>query len=211
MTDYRNLIIRDEYDVGGWCFDPKRNLMESLISEINAQLCVEIGVYKGSSLLCLTEFVQKTGGKVIGIDPWSIANIKNEIYDPELSKYIFEELLAKQETMDKLYSGICEIIQNNGLFETVSIVRKPSEDAFLDFEINSIDLIHIDGNHDEINVSRDILLYLPFVKPGGYIIMDDCSWPGVKKAISRYLEPYADMVHWTQEFSCYKKYKVNGN
>lgn len=36
-----------------------------------------------------------------------------------------------------------------------------------------IDLLFIDGGHDEANVSVDCQKYIPFVKPGGVVIFDD--------------------------------------
>lgn len=38
-----------------------------------------------------------------------------------------------------------------------------------------IDLLFIDGGHDEANVKPDCEKYVPFVKPGGIVIFDD--WP----------------------------------
>ena len=70
-----------------------------------------------------------------------------------------------------------------------------------------IDILHIDGNHNEMNVSRDILLYLPLIKKNGYIIMDDTNWDSIKKSINKFLIPNCELVQDFGYFSCYKKIK----
>lgn len=37
----------------------------------------------------------------------------------------------------------------------------------------SISLLHTDGNHDLDVVRKDCAFWLPFVKPGGWVILDD--------------------------------------
>ena len=132
---------------------------------------------------------------------------KNEIpfFDKNQEDYFYNELLKGQETFEFIYKDVCEIIENNDLSKTISLIRKPSEDAFNSFENESIDIVHIDGNHNEMNASRDILLYLPLVKKGGYIIMDDSNWDSVRNSINKFLLPYCDLVIDIGQCSYYKK------
>ena len=58
MRDLRGLIKKDEYDEGGWCFDEKRNLIHNLVKTTHSKTCVEIGVYKGSSLFSFAEVLE---------------------------------------------------------------------------------------------------------------------------------------------------------
>ena len=207
MRNLRDLIQNDKYDQGGWCFDFKREFIHNLVTQTQSKFCVEIGVYKGSSLFSFAEVLEPINGKVVGIDPWSFEMLKNKIetHDPSFEKYFYDELMKGQETMDNIFRGVCEIIEVNQLHHLVTIVRKPSEEAFIDFEMDSIDVLHIDGNHNEKNCSRDILLYLPLVKKGGYIIMDDSDWKGVRKSIEKFLLPSCELIEDHRNFSCYKK------
>jgi predicted O-methyltransferase YrrM len=206
MRNLRGLIKNDEYDQGGWCNDEKRNVINFLVNLTNSKFCVEIGVYKGSSLLCFAEALENNNGQVIGVDPWSFEMSKNDIGDKEFEDYLYNQLLVGQGTFDLLYENLSELIKNNNLTNTIKLIRKPSEVAFLDFEKESIDILHIDGNHNELNVSRDILLYLPLVKKSGYIIMDDVGWRGVNSAISKFLMPHCELIQkFNDNFSCYKK------
>jgi predicted O-methyltransferase YrrM len=207
MRNLRGLIKNDVYDQGGWCIDEKRNLIHNLIKTTHSKVCVEIGVYKGSSLFSFAEVLEKIEGKIIGIDPWSFEMSKNEIpfWDKNQEEFFYNELLKGQETFDSIYKNVCEIIENNDLSKTITIIREPSEDSFIHFEKESIDVLHIDGNHNEMNVSRDILLYLPLVKKGGYIIMDDSSWDSVRNSINKFLTPHCELVGDFGEYSYYKK------
>lgn len=205
MRDLRSLITNDEYDQGGWCYDEKRNFIHTLVNLTNSKFCVEIGVYKGSSLFSFAEVLEKIGGNIIGIDPWSFEMSKNELSDKAYENYIYDELLKGQETFDVFYEEVLEIIKNNDLSETISLIRKPSQDVFIDFEPESIDILHIDGNHNEMNVSRDILLYTHLVKKGGYIIMDDSNWESVKNGINNFLLSNFKLIQDFGVFSCYKK------
>jgi predicted O-methyltransferase YrrM len=132
---------------------------------------------------------------------------KNEIplFDKNQEDYFYNELLKGQETFEFIYKGVCEIIENNDLSKTVSLIRKPSQDVFNNFKNESIDIVHIDGNHNEMNASRDILLYLPLVKKGGYIIMDDITWPGVINSINNHLNNSTSLVKSYGDFSVHKK------
>ena len=207
MRDLQSLIIRDEYDEGGWCFDEKRKLIHNLVKTTHSKVCVEIGVYKGSSLFAFAEILETIGGKITGIDPWSFEMSKNDIEtaDKIYEDYFYNQLLKGQETFDIIYNGVSDIVSNNDMSKTITLLRKPSEDAFIEFENESIDIIHIDGNHNEMNVSRDILLYLPLVKKGGYIVMDDSDWNSVKNSINRFLLPYCDLVDDIGTTSYFKK------
>jgi predicted O-methyltransferase YrrM len=207
MRDLQSLIIRDEYDEGGWCFDEKRKLIHNLVKTTHSKVCVEIGVYKGSSLFAFAEILETIGGKITGIDPWSFEMSKNDIEskDNGYEDYFYNQLLKGQETFDIIYNKVCDIVSNNDMSKTITLIRKPSEDVFIEFENESIDIIHIDGNHNETNVSRDILLYLPLVKKGGYIVMDDSDWNGVKNSINRFLLPYCDLVDDIGTTSYFKK------
>ena len=174
MRNLHDLIIRDQYDSGGRCDETKGNLIKDLIIETNAQLCVEIGVFKGASLMYFAEALEITKGNVIGIDPYSMGTLINEIPNKDLNKYIYEVLFK-------------------------------AEDYHINIEKESIDVLHIDGNHDEEYVTKDIQFYLPLVKKGGYIIMDDITWPGVINSINNHLNGNTILIKSYSDFSVHKK------
>ena len=208
MRDLLSLLKKDVYDQGGIITEEKRRYIHSLVQSTGSKYCVEIGVFKGSSTLSFAESLELTGGKIVGIDPWSFDMSKNTTpLGKDFENYLWNELLKNQETFDGFFNNLSEIIKNNNLSETITLIRKPSEEAFIDFNLDSIDILHIDGNHDEMNASRDVLLYLPLVKNGGHIIMDDSNWVGVTSAINKYLKNQCVLVNDFGYFSCYKKIK----
>lgn len=205
MRNLHDLIIKDQYDSGGRCGETKGNVIKNLIIESNAQLCVEIGVFKGASLMYFAETLEITKGLVIGIDPYSMGSLKNEIPNKSLNHHIYNVLFKDQIILDNLYDGLIKVINDNNLKNTISLVRNKSEDYYNNLEIETIDILHIDGNHDEEYVTKDIQLYLPLVKKGGYIIMDDITWPGVIKSIENHLNEKSILIKSYGDFSVHKK------
>jgi len=51
-------------------------------------------------------------------------------------------------------------------------------------------MLFIDGDHEEGPVTADVALWLPKVRPGGWVALHDVrnrKWPGVSRALSRLL------------------------
>jgi hypothetical protein len=67
-------------------------------------------------------------------------------------------------------------------------MRMTSKESVIFFPDNSIDILHIDGNHSEDPALFDAKNWLPKVRPGGYIWFDDANWPTTKKAVDYLLE-----------------------
>lgn len=205
MKILNKLIKNDQYDLGGLCNELKGNVIKSLVKKTNAKLCVEIGVFKGSSLLYFAEALQKTEGNIIGIDPYEINSLKNEIPNKEVSHLIYNVLFKEQKTLDEIYLNLLNIIETNDLKGLITLIRDKSENYYKNIKNESIDVLHIDGNHDEEYVTKDILNYLPLVKKGGYIIMDDVTWIGVKNSIDKHLKSKCSLVSDHTDFFVYIK------
>jgi cephalosporin hydroxylase len=75
---------------------------------------------------------------------------------------------------------VVTLIAANGLEGYARLERAKSQLASAQFAAGSVDLVHIDGNHDRASVERDLALYRPLVKDGGYIVLDDVSWESVR-------------------------------
>ena len=205
MRMLHELIIKDHYDIGGLCTESKGNVIKTLVEKTNAKFCVEIGVYKGSSLLYFAEALQKTNGKIIGIDPYKLDSLRNEIPNKQVNEYFYDVLFKEQKTLDNIYSNLSKILEDNNLGELITLVREKSENYYQNIKKESIDVLHIDGNHDEEYVTKDIINYLPLVKKGGYIIMDDTSWVGVINSIQNHLIDKCKLISEHSEFSIYIK------
>jgi predicted O-methyltransferase YrrM len=201
-----NLIVSDHLDIVGKIQPDKMNFILSFIKENKPKNCVEIGVWKGSSLFTIAEACKSYGGVVTGIDPWSFIELPNDIpFNPSLSNHIMNNVIVKQETLDSVYENLQNIINSNDLNSLIKLVRNTSENAVNSFEDESINFLHIDGNHNQENVSKDIINYLPKVKRNGYILMDDTDWPSVDKAIQNHLSSKTIVTNKSKQWTCFQK------
>ncbi len=83
-----------------------------------------------------------------------------------------------EEEFNKLFGYNWDLIKNEYLTNTrywdnILLWEDYSYNVVDEFEDNSIDFIYIDGNHSYEDTKKDIELYLPKVKPNGYIAGHD--------------------------------------
>ncbi|MCI5051984.1 MAG: class I SAM-dependent methyltransferase [Simkaniaceae bacterium] len=152
-------------NVPGWCSKEKSQAMVDLVLKVKPSICVEIGVFGGSSILP-TAFALKhlKHGKIYGIDPW-----KTE----EAVKFL-APVHAKwwgSLNLEEIYQGYIHTIKSLHLEKFVKTLKMTSQKAAQHFK--EIDILHIDGNHSGDSPIRDVALYFPKVRSGGYIWMDD--------------------------------------
>jgi hypothetical protein len=101
---------------------------------------------------------------------------------------------AEQQDWEGLYRGVVDALSREGLLEFARLIRKPSIEAAELFKRRSIDIVHIDGNHDADRVAADFDTYLPLVRAGGFVILDDISWRSVRP-VYEYLRQSARLVY----------------
>lgn len=75
--------------------------------------------------------------------------------------------------------------------DRAELIIMPSPDAASSFLDNELDLVFLDGRHDEAGVSADLLAWWPKVKPGGWLGGDDWDAPkgcvfGVAQAVQAF-------------------------
>jgi hypothetical protein len=116
-------------------------------------------------------------GIVVGIDPWT----KNAVLEGDNDE-ANADWWTNKINLSAIAMGCWQAIEDEGLNERVVIVRAQAHlvaDYFRD-----IDILEIDGNHSELSSCRDVSLYLPRVKAGGFVWMDDSDWPTTQKAVA---------------------------
>ncbi|CAK9890779.1 MULTISPECIES: class I SAM-dependent methyltransferase [Pseudomonas] len=115
-----------------------------LIAEVPGDV-VEIGVWKGKSLVLMNEVCNRER-RIIGIDPFALPN-----QFEEFSHY--KQLMLPNAEVIRGFSELCA-------------------ERFYNLA-PKVALLHIDGGHAGRNVLLDFLLYSPSVVPGGFIVFDD--------------------------------------
>lgn len=168
----------------GW-LTPERGIeMAELILEVKPKVVVEIGVFGARSLVAQALALKQNGfGKIYGIDPWKLEPAIEGENDAN------KQWWTKNVNLHEIHKGAMNLIWSHELDEYAVIIRAPSHFCSLLFSGDDmiavrkdIDVLNIDGNHSEIASCRDVELYLPCVKSGGYVWVDDCDWDSTKKA-----------------------------
>jgi Methyltransferase domain len=180
-------------DFGGGCSVRKAYVMAWLIERFNLERSLDIGVYRGRSLFPQAVAHKLAGrGVAYGVDPWSAAEA-----DENDHTALREEIKAFVANTDfeQLYRDVTRRADEFGVAGHTRIVRTTSAEAARQFAADGVTfgLIHIDGNHDTEPVLRDVRAYLPLLQPGGFLVMDDVSWPSVEPAV-REAERHAELL-----------------
>lgn len=118
---------------------------------------MEIGVFKGQ-ILSLYKMLADIAGKNVtryGVTPLSTAG---GVWESDYKRDI--EYIHDTFTLEKDYQLLV------GLSTAPEIIKQAQN--------ISVDVLYIDGGHDYNTVINDITNYLPILKIGGYLIIDDC-------------------------------------
>jgi len=157
------------------CSLEKSRVLAHLIIEHKMKRTVEIGVYYGSSLFPQVIAQTHVGGVATGIDPYLSEKAKQfdnrEFLDP------IQDFLDSID-WDAMYQGVLDIIKRHDLGDYCQILRMTSDQA-VDLIEPKLDMVHIDGNHDQVRVVSDIAHYLPRLRAGGFLVIDDIGWKSV--------------------------------
>lgn len=75
------------------------------------------------------------------------------------------------------YKADIELLHENFGLRRPIIIKGLSTDPEIIYDAGkkSYDIVYIDGGHSYEVASSDILHYSPMVKPGGYLVIDDCA------------------------------------
>jgi len=152
---------------GSWCTEEKANLLMDLVVLTQPSVCVEIGVGTGSSILPIAAALSfENNGTVYGIDSWS-NNDAVEGIPKDDSHYKWWSTVNMPWIMERFL----QTLDNWTLHSFCSIIPTSSKSAASLFE--RIDFLHLDGNFSEEGSLADVLLYLPKVNRGGYILLSN--------------------------------------
>lgn len=155
LKDHRDFVEQNVFGFGERSFQWMHKIIVDELPQVFTFL--EIGVFKGQ-ILSLYELLANISGKKAtryGVTPLSTAG---GVWESDYKQDI--EFIHDRFGLAKDY----EILQ--GLSTDPEIIRQAQD--------LSVDVLYIDGGHDYDTVISDITNYLPILKPGGFLIIDDC-------------------------------------
>lgn len=126
---------------------------------------IEIGSYMGESTMMFASV--NLFDKIHAIEPFEGEEEFNDLFD-----YGWEEVKN-------------EYLLNTRYWDNIQLWEDYSYNVVDEFKESSVDFIYVDGSHEYEDVKRDLELYLPKVKPGGFIAGHDYMeyFDGVQKAV----------------------------
>lgn len=158
----------------GWCSKLKAGVLIDFVLMLKPETVVEIGVFGGKSAVPMAIACRANQkGVVYGIDPWAAVNSTEGMDGVNLSWW---GTIDHEAVMQGLVDKIIEF----QLINQLVLVRDTSEGAK---PIENIDILHIDGNHSEKAAMYDIHKWVPLVRKGGIVILDDINWKGPQEAV----------------------------
>lgn len=139
---------------------------------------IEIGCYTGESSSIFAE--NERVNKLYCIDPW-VGNYDNQ--DGASKSDMF--------AVEKQFNKIAEKYKDK-----IVKIKDTSSNAINYFIENDIkvDLVYIDGNHQESAVTEDITKYKPVIKQGMFISGHDWQTNGVKNSIKKIFDKNPDKI-----------------
>lgn len=151
-----------------WCSAEKVDLIMDLIYLTQPELCVEIGTLTGSTALPILNALRYAqSGNLVAIDAWSNAVAIQNMAPDDPNRPWWSTI-----NMTWAYQTFEQELETRSLFAFCNILRTTSENAVF-FVGDNIDFLHLDGDYSEKGSLRDVELYLPKVKPGGYILLSN--------------------------------------
>ena len=177
--DLKKHVCSELYTLHGWCTAEKALNFIDLVLEVKPDVCVDIGTYGGRSLFPVASALKFLGkGIVIGIDPWDKIECLKHFEPTEDPRHV--DWWSKVD-FNSIYRSFIVMLQRYNLEKYCKVIKATSEKAAP--QIDTIDILYIDGNHAEHMVTRDVQLYLPKIRIGGYIWLNDTTWTATQPAI----------------------------
>ncbi len=191
-------------DLAGGSPVSKSFLMASMALQFGLKNYVEIGVYRGRSFFPMAFAVTLLGGKAYGIDAYD----REAAQEYDLGDELRGPVNAFLESLDfaRIHADVTSLREKLGFTATSEIIKATSAAAAIAFHRSetAIDMLHIDGNHDTRHVMHDVDVFVPLVRDGGIVVLDDIDLESVRPASNR-LKKNLDLVFSEGRFAVFMK------
>lgn len=209
-NDLPNQVRHIIETMSGWCTYDKAMELCGLIEKYDVELIVEVGVFGGRSLLPMAHALEYRGrGFIYGIEPWD-----NQLAIEPATSLQNDEWWCGTD-LKSVKQQFIRYISEHNLAHRVKLLELSSDDAFAVLSLSRflahVDLIHIDGNHSEIQAKRDILNAEAILRPSGILVLDDIIWQGVAKVrdlITSRFDTLYEVRQGQMSYGVYQKYSI---
>ena len=194
----------------GWCTYDKAMELCGLIEKYDVETIVEVGVFGGRSLLPMAHALEYRGrGLIIGVEAWD-----NDVA-VEFPTNLENDECWRNLDLRPIKQQFIRYISEHNLTHRVKLLELSSDDAFAVLHSSRffprLDLIHVDGNHSEIQAKRDVLNAEAILRPSGILVLDDIIWQGVRMArdlITSRFETLYEVEQGKTSYGVYRKRAV---
>ena len=159
MSDFARTVKPLIAGVPGWLTDEEGEALYELAERCDGRgVIVEIGSWKGKSTICLGLGSRAGNGvRIFAVDPHA----------------------------DYRFGDFKENVERAGIADLVTPVASLSQPAADDFH-EPIELLFVDGSHDEALVREDFDKWVPKVVDGGWVAFHDTTWTaGPRKVVGQ--------------------------
>jgi glycosyltransferase involved in cell wall biosynthesis/SAM-dependent methyltransferase len=202
LRKLRRNIDEIPVDFGGGCSLAESFLISHLILEHNLKNYVEIGIYRGRSFFAAAYTTKLLAGMAYGIDPYDDEN--PDAFDLEDSFQKDSNAFLALSNLGQIYDEVLKLRDEWDFTNTSMIIRENSIIAVNYFRRNkiSVDMLHINRNLNTKQVLKDIELYLPFIRSGGFVVIDDVNVDTTTPAVN-FLKRKFDIVFNNGQFAIF--------
>lgn len=204
MNDSLKQFLRTQLPkMSGWCSEAKSFDLCQTVIDTKPESVVEIGVFAGKSLISIaTGLRHNQKGRVYGIDPWQRDECM--VDENEANKAWWASV-----DIDSIYSEAQRHVAECSFHAYVTLMKESSAQASGKFGCYPhLDILHIDGNHSEVASTHDVSVWVPKVKSGGMIFMDDVNWPSTelaRKLLAKRCELLREVPGTESTYAVYRK------
>jgi len=161
----------------GWAV--RHQSLGDTFAKLRCKVIIEIGVARGELSQYLLKRLHGIVEEYHGVDGFTGGYDASDAMSQELSA-VDKPLAWATAIIDSFRHSGCIFRMHRGM----------SHERAKDFADGSVDCIFVDGDHTYAGAKRDIDLYAPKLRPGGYLIFDDYSksYMGVVKAVDELVD-----------------------
>ena len=167
-------------DLQGW--GSNHQIFGDLFDEVRPEVVIELGTWKGASVLWMHGLARKLGlaTQFICIDTW-LGSSEHWLADDDRQELGLRggyPTLYRQFVFNVLAAGA-----SNDVFPLP--LTSTSAATVLEHLGVSADLVYVDAGHDQDEVLSDLIRYGALVRPGGALFGGEyhSRWPGVLNAV----------------------------